>query len=60
MTDYVMGRIPLIKQKLDEAIFKVYEVKSVGIRDHTDTDLKDNCDKIIDNLSFILNEMEKL
>tara|TARA_R110002095_G_scaffold109789_1_gene96108 strand:+ start:165 stop:347 length:183 start_codon:yes stop_codon:yes gene_type:complete len=60
MTDYVTGRIPLIKQKLNDAIDQAHVVKSIGIRDHNNTVIRDSCNDIINNLKLILNEMEEL
>ena len=42
MAEYVMGRIPLIKQKLNDAIDQAHVVKSIGIRDHNNTVIRDS------------------
>ena len=47
MSDYVMGRTPLIKQKLNDAIDQAHVVKSIGIRDHNNTVIRDGCNDII-------------
>jgi len=60
MSDYVTGRIPVIKNRIADCIFTANEIKSIGIREHNNPYIKDKCNGLIETLKRILKEIEKL
>ena len=58
MSDYVTGRIPVIKNRIADCIFTANEIKSIGIREHNNPYIKDKCNRLIKTLKRISKEIE--
>ena len=58
MTDYVMGRIPLIKKKLKTSIAKFNKLGTTKLKDISDLDLCFMCNDLVEDLKFIQKEIE--